>query len=378
MGLGQNVTLKEALDFAIENNLNVKASEASVDYSKALLPSAKVIPKTNFELQYGNIQLPNVADYAFTIAQPFQNPKVNKARAKLYESYVAQAFTAKEIKALETKKTVRQAYYETSYYSLLLDMLSDRDTLYNIAIRQAEVRRREGETTILEQTNLESQKDALLNNVSIAFHNLERSGNQLKRITQWPQDELLVNTSELEKELLIENLSYDGPVFESFERLYEINKGEKELITASLKPDFFAGLTNQSMDRSLSQFVLIGGINIPIFQKAEKAKIKAFDVQKNAIQAEEQAFKNEILGAFNSLVTQLRAVNKELTYLSQSALPQAELIINTAQKQYLQGAINYLEYQQNFSIAFKLKEDYLRKLWEQKNIETELFYLLGK
>lgn len=374
----QKIELQEALDFAVENNLKVKASDASLAYSKALVSTAKVVPKTNVELQYGNIQIPNVPDYAFTVMQPFENPKLNKAREKLFESYVNQSFTASQIKILETKRAVRQAYYEAAYISLLLTELTERDSLHMKALQRAEVRYTAGETTILERTSLVSKREGLLNQINTVKYDLEKSKNELRRILQWQNEKLLVNTSELKKELLVENLGYEGPLFESYERLYEINQAESNLTAASLKPDFIAGITNQSMDRSFRQFVLIGGVNIPIFQKAEKNKIAAYTIQKNAIQAEEIAFQNEVLGAFNTLATQLRATNKELDYLLEIALPNAELIINTAQKQYLLGAINYLEYQQNFSNAFELKEQYLRKLLEQKNIQSELYYLLGK
>lgn len=374
----QRISLQEAEEFAVKNNLQLRTAQAEIKHQEALVPTAILVPKTSFELQYGSIQMPNTGDYSFTIAQPFYNPKENKARKALFESYVKQATTEQELLALDIKQKVRQSYYTFAFYGQLLDLLSNQDTLFTKAIRRAEVRYGAGETSLLEKTNLEIQKQELLNRVTMAKYRLEREELVLKQLLQWTSPTILVDQAELEKETLIPNLDGNSPFVQRIDRLNDINQGQVTLAQSSLKPDFFAGITNQSMSGSFSQFVAIGGINIPIFQKAGKAKVEAYKIQQNVLSSQKSALESEILNAFETLNNELSMTLKEKEYLHNIALPQAELVSNTAQKQYLLGEINYLEYQQNFKQAYDIREQYLNKLLEQKRIENNIMYLLGR
>ncbi|SOE20883.1 Outer membrane protein TolC [Spirosomataceae bacterium TFI 002] len=376
--LAQKIGLDEAIDFALKNNLELKVADKEVQHKEAFVATFQEIPKTNLELQYGSIQLPNIGDYAFTLAQPFNHPAENKARKKLYESYVNQSLTEREIRVLELKKAVRSSYYTLTFQSRLLDFLSDQDTLYSKAIRRAEIRYKQGETSILERTNLSMQRDQLKNNMQQTQYQLSMEQQKLKELLQWKSGDLIVEKEELENEILLGNPSGESPFLSRFDRLSEVNQEQINLTQAGLKPSFLAGVTNQSMNGSLSQFVIMGGINIPIFQKSGKAKVEAFKVQDQVIAAQKEALNSKITMEVENLVTELRSKNSELNYLKQSALPSAELITQTAQKQYMIGDINYLEYQQNFKQALDIRQQYLNKLLEQKIIEININYLLGR
>jgi cobalt-zinc-cadmium resistance protein CzcA len=378
IAFAQKISLDVAIDIALKNNLLLKVADTEVQHKEAFVATYQEIPKTNIELQYGNIQIPNIGDYAFTIAQPLNHPAENKARKKLYESYVKQSLTEREIQVLDLKRTVRDTYYTFSFQSRLLNFLSDQDTLYAKAIRRAEVRYSQGETSILERTNLSMQRDQLRNQIQQTRYQLSLQEEKLKELLQWKSGELIIDQDELETEYLIGQPTGESPFLDRYDRLSEVNQEQINLTQAGLKPNFLAGITNQSMSGSLSQFVVIGGINIPIFQKSGKAKVEAYKVQEMVITAQKEALTSKINVEVENLSTELKAKNAELKYLIEKALPSAELLTNTAQKQYLLGEINYLEYQQNFKQALDIQQQYLNKLLEQKIIEININYLLGR
>jgi cobalt-zinc-cadmium resistance protein CzcA len=65
---------------------------------------------------------------------------------------------------------------------------------------------------------------------------------------------------------------------------------------------------------------------------------------------------------------------KSLNYYEKSALPQADLILKTATKSYQAGEIEYIEFIQNITQGWQIKEMYLSELqiFNQQiiNIET--------
>jgi cobalt-zinc-cadmium resistance protein CzcA len=67
-----------------------------------------------------------------------------------------------------------------------------------------------------------------------------------------------------------------------------------------------------------------------------------------------------------------------LSYYKDKAVPQAELIIESAQKSLENGAINYVEYFQNLNQGLELKFNYLNTLNEYNQAIIDLEYLIGQ
>lgn len=374
----QKQSLDAVISMALENNLGLKASEKEIVQKETMVGTWKEIPKTSFDLQYGNIQLPNVGDYAFSAMQSFKHPAVNKARKELLESLVKQSKTEQEIRELGIKMAARENYYAMAFQSKIVDFLSNQDTLFSKAINRAAVKYKAGETSVLEQKNLEIERAALQNRIRIAQKNRAMEQNKLEELTQWKNGPLFINNEELEKELLLSYESEQIPFLDRFDRLQEINQNHLGISQASLKPDFMGGITNQSMNSNLSQFIVSGGVSIPIFQKSEKAKIAAYQIEQQVIAAQRTALQSQIQLELSNLEIELKAIKNEISYLNQSALPQVQELIEIAQKQYLLGDITYLEYQQSFKQSLQIQELYLNKLLEQKRIEINIIYLQGK
>ena len=77
-------------------------------------------------------------------------------------------------------------------------------------------------------------------------------------------------------------------------------------------------------------------------------------------------------------MSEIEKFRSSLQYYEDKALPQSDLIIETAQKSYENGAIGYLEYFRNIDQALKLKFDYLENLNNYNQAVIKLEYLYGE
>ena len=66
-----------------------------------------------------------------------------------------------------------------------------------------------------------------------------------------------------------------------------------------------------------------------------------------------------------------------MEYYEKSALPQADLIIKTATKSYQVGEIEYVEFAQNITQAWQIKEAYLYDLQGFNQIVINIETIIG-
>lgn len=372
----QQVSLSEIEEMAIKNNRTLRASALEIDRNQAAVGTYREISRTIVEVQFGNTQTPFVNDYTATVLQNFESPGYYKTRKKLLESYVQQANVTLDLRQLEIRQRVRQSYVELIHEKLLLDFLKNQDSIYQKAARKAEIRYRTGETSILEKIHFETQLNALKNRINVTQIELRIPYLKLKNLAV-----LSDSISFSENEFYGRNIIFNGnnlPWLRSIDA-EKANLQEEILVEKSrLKPGFIGGITNQSMNGSLRQFVITAGLNIPISKRAVQSKIESLSIEKQVLDARLEALEYQLLTEFQTLQTQRNSLLSTLDYLEKMALPNAELMVATALKQYNGGEINYLEFQQIYTPAIAVRETFLQRQFELKLNETELRYITGQ
>jgi cobalt-zinc-cadmium resistance protein CzcA len=159
---------------------------------------------------------------------------------------------------------------------------------------------------------------------------------------------------------------------------------------AKLLPDWGIGYTNQSvigwqMDKNQANNYYGAGnrfstaqisIGIPIFTKAQKARIHAAR-QMQAVTELQTISAAERLGAqMQQYWTEYNKYQQAIQYYIQRALPEADIIIQTANLKYKNGDINYIEWSTLLSNSINLQVQYTDALKELNMRKIELEYLL--
>ena len=119
------------------------------------------------------------------------------------------------------------------------------------------------------------------------------------------------------------------------------------------------------------------GVGIPIFAKAQKARVKAAqtNIAIATIGYEHQlaSLKKQYQQAINKLATQLQLVQLATTI----QLPKAKQIIETANLKLQKGDINYLEWVLLVNQAIQTQLEYIDKLEALNNATIQLQYLVN-
>jgi cobalt-zinc-cadmium resistance protein CzcA len=167
------ISVEEAVQMAMNNNLTLQSKDLSIKSAEALRPTAKELPKLSFECSVGTIQQSKF-DQSFAISQSIPFPTLFKARKELINENIKSKQIDKEITANELVKQVRTYYYQIEYLQYNKAKLTSLDGFYEEFIRIATVRFKAGDIKKIEISTAETQKgeiDLLLRQNEVFLNN---------------------------------------------------------------------------------------------------------------------------------------------------------------------------------------------------------------
>ena len=141
---------------------------------------------------------------------------------------------------------------------------------------------------------------------------------------------------------------------------------------AKLLPSLSVGISSQSIigyqrvgdeDRYFNgwkRFTFLGaGLAVPIFQKAQRARISALEMQVLQQQKTLDWLEQRTQAEQNTARKQVQKYWDSLQFYQSQALPSAKTIVSTANRQFGAGEINYLEWVMLVNQSFDLQGQYL-------------------
>ncbi len=348
------ISLQAAIDTALANNLNVKAQKLKANYQQQLIQSATQLPNTSFMAEVG--QFNSVyTDNRLGVSQSFSFPTVYARQKNLFTQEWKTAILNLSLREAELRKAVSETYINLIALHQKEQLLLKSDTIFGEFLRKATLRLNKGESNILEKITAETQRG----NINLQLKQLLQEKAMLKS-----QFQLLLNTENehepSEINLIIVAGDFAKPDIDSHP-LLEIKKQQQQVgqaLTAlektKLLPDISLGFYTTTIkgvgpneifysgkDRFNSGQV---GLNIPIFTSAQKAKIKAAKIQETEMANAYLIEKQQLTQQYKSTLAAYKTSKETLEYLAQTALPNAKVIGQTADKQFINGDINYLDW----------------------------------
>ncbi|MDR6197692.1 CusA/CzcA family heavy metal efflux RND transporter [Siphonobacter sp. SORGH_AS_0500] len=374
----QKLTLDQALTQALERNQHLQSAGVSIQVQEKLRRSAFDIPKTSLDYQRGQIQGAN-RDYTFNAVQSFALPGLYQSQRRFQEAQVDLAQKNFRVTKNELMRQVKLSYYHLLVLYARQAVLQQQDSVFTKAAFAANVRLRTGESNRLEQITAQArQRDirtqirSLQSQIKIARQALgiylqqpegvEIDTSQSLRITPNPKLSILAENNP-ELQLLASQQ-------QSEERRISVEKNR-------LLPDLRLGYLNQSFERKGGFQAVQVGVSLPIVSGWYKSRIEAarLSAQATRIEYEYQASRLTGLASINQQEVLRTAQNLE--YYTATALPQANFILANAEKSYVAGEIEYVEFVQASLQAWQIKEEYLNQVaaYNQAVIELESLVL---
>lgn len=385
----QHISLGAAIDTALKNNLTVKNEKLKAAWQQQLIQTATSIPKANLSTEAGQINS-GYTDTKFGITQSFSFPTVYTKQKNLLTEEWKSSLLNIAVREAELKRSVTQVFYSILLLQEKRKLLVRADSNYAEFLRKATLRLEKGEANILEKTTAETQRGNIYLQLKALQEEMELLHIQLR---------LLLNTTEQPEP---ESVSLKVPVPAGMDSgklsghpLLTILQQQKiaatantELEKARLLPDLNIGYSNASIRGVGADNIVYGsgtrfssaliGIGIPIFAGSQKAKISSSRAYERIAETNYQLQLQTLESQYRTAVTQYLAGVQSVAYFEKTALPNASLITQTANKQFLNGEINYLDWVMLSNQSIVIENSYLDALKLLNESLILITYLLSK
>ena len=385
----QTISLENALDTAIKNNLILKTEQQKIEFANTLIGSYKTIAPTIISTdvgQYNSIFL----DTRIGISQSFMLPKVHQASKSLLEQQHILAIKQEGLSKLNLSLLVKESIVQYNFYAHKKTILLQIDSLYKVAVEKAKNRLKVGETNLLEQTVLESHQSNLKAEILKLESDIVNCAVEFNFLLQTTAKYLPIVFNDFVIPFDVKNISLNTnhPLLQFYNQQINIASAQTIVESKKLLPEITVGYNNTSirgngadekMYNGLYRFQSVqAGVALPLFNKSAKAKIAASKVQEK-IAVSNLIIEKKLLEIKIEKAIQTKVKNQKTMELYQiNLLPSSTKIWYTALKQYNLGEINYLQFITIINDALQIKNNYAEILFETNKNNLELEYLLGK
>jgi cobalt-zinc-cadmium resistance protein CzcA len=390
----RKLSVEQAVEVAVQNNLDIRSKEMDVAASKALRGSAFELPKLEIGGQYGQFNS-NTQDNAFSISQTIPFPSVFGAKRALFDIEAKGKDWIRQVSVNELKRMVRSTYYQLQYLEHNAVQLRYMDSLYIDFVKVAELRYQAGDTKKIEISTAETQRgqvNLLLKENDLYRQNAYRNLQALMQLkTPFDVERQAKYQPILLSELLDSNAVMEHPQVRVLLQQALIAEQSKKVEKAQYMPDFIVGYNNQSLignqtvngqdhyfaGKDRFQFFNVG-VAIPLTFGANKARIKSLDFQRQTAELAAQSRRVELK---TELDNQLKVYEQDLNqfkYYETQALLNAKDIVTAAQLGYRAGDITYVEYLYALQTATDIQLQYLKVIEKLNQTVVNINYLINK
>jgi cobalt-zinc-cadmium resistance protein CzcA len=395
-GFGQQtraISLEQALNEAVENNLLVKSGNLQAKAQRQLVGTSIDLPKTNISLTNGQY---NTAyhDNNVTISQTFAFPTAYASQKQYLIQQANFADQQTEVTKNELKYQVKQLYFQIQYLYAKANLLQQQDSIYAAFARAGSLRYKTGESNLLEKATAETQLLEIRNAIQQNDAEIAISEAKLKTLINSPEPVTITKISFSKREYNeIADTSYikQNPTIGLYTKNVLVNTAFTKTEKSRRLPDINLGYFNQSLtgfqningtDRYFSASKRFQGfsvgIAVPIWLKADNARINVANINEK-VAAQHLAYYQMLIGNdYNNALQELKKCERTLLFYEQTALKQADLIFNNAQKAFKSGAADYIEYSMALTKVLSIQNNHLNEILQYNLAVIKLEYYTGQ
>lgn len=364
------ISLQAAIDTALKNNLNIKDEKLKSEYQQALIRSSANIPHASLNAEYGQINS-SYNDSRFGANQSFSFPTVYSNQKKLLNEEYKYAILNVSLKEAEIKKSVSQVFNNLIILREKETLLTETDSIYSEFLKKALIRFKTGESNSLEKATAQTQKVAIYIQLKALQEEIKLAKLQFRLILNTTRD---IEPNVMKKKLDFMQInrsaiSVEHPLSKISIQQKEIAAANTRLEKSKMLPDLNLGYFNTSIKGTGADNIYFPankrfsavsfGIGIPLFTGAQKAKIKASKLSESIA---ENAYQNQVLNLetqYIATMSQYESYSQSVEYFENNSLTEAKIIQETANKQFINGEINYLDWVLLNNQAVVIQNNYL-------------------
>ena len=377
------ISLETAIDKAFKNNLNIKSGTLRIDYQNKMQKSAVIIDPLNISAEIGQMNSFYV-DNKFSVSQTIRLPKFYNAQKTVLMEEYKNSFLHLDLQKWQLKKEISLVYNELNYFNEKKKLLKKADSIFTQYFNRADLRLKKGESNLLEKATAEN----LRSQAEMQLKSLEKDREiSIQKLSFLINDGTFYQNENAKYGILnLENLNaeYAGNplVLKQLEQEKNIQNAKLLAEKAKLSPSLNLGVNSMTMKgngadekyynathRFQSGFV---GVGIPVFNSAQKSVIEAQKVNQLIAENNYQLGLINLKNQYLQNLRQFQKLNDEISYYQKTGLQNSENILKTANNQFYNGEINYLEWTLLVNQAFEIQNKYIDRLKETNDKIIEI------
>ena len=377
------ISLEIAIDKAFKNNLNIKSGTLRIDYQNKMQKSAVIIDPLNISAEIGQMNSFYV-DNKFSVSQTIRLPKFYNAQKTLLLEEWKNSLLNLDLQKWQLKREISLIYNELNYFNEKKKLLKKADSIFTQYFQRADLRLKKGESNLLEKATAEN----LRSQAEMQLKSLEKDREiSIQKLSFLINDGTFYQNENAKYGILnLENLNaeYAGNplILKQLEQEKNIQNAKLLAEKAKLSPSLNLGVNSMTMKgngadekyynathRFQSGFV---GVGIPVFNSAQKSVIEAQKVNQLIAENNYQLGLINLKNQYLQNLRQFQKLNDEISYYQKTGLQNSENILKTANNQFYNGEINYLEWTLLVTQAFEIQNKYIDRLKETNDKIIEI------
>jgi cobalt-zinc-cadmium resistance protein CzcA len=377
------ITLEQAVDSALRNNLYLKGAALRSEAEEALIGSGWDLPQTNVDFEYGQVNT-NANDDRISLSQSLSFPTVYAQRRKMLKHNAAGVRWEQALRQREVRTQVKQSYHEVLVLREQLILLQEADSIYTLAVTGEEQRFDLGSSNVLQRATARTQAMLMRARVQQVKSDLEQARTRLAQLVN-------LSTAPKAPPVILEPrptpLKQMLPVMpgDSAVQLHPVIRAANEQVAAAdarwrmerstLLPNLTLGVSSMTLYQSPSvpegsviygrdeRFTMVrAGIGVPLFFGAQSARNKAARIDTERATNETDALTQEIRMQLQQAQQRYTAQLARVEAFEQGATQEAEQLRRSAEEAYLNGQIDRLEWSLLTGQSITLSMEYLEAL----------------
>jgi cobalt-zinc-cadmium resistance protein CzcA len=368
----RTITREEAVNLAVSNQRNLRAANLSVQQQQQLLAGAAGISSPQI---FGEIT--PYEPLLLGVQQTFSLPVVYRRNKQLQNELVRLAQLQLQGSQLELKREIGLNYLQFQYLAERQRLLAYQDSIYQ-SIKVSSKRFFDaGQINKLEELQATTQADAVRNEF-IRLQSDVAGARQIFAFLTGFIDTFRVSPFEIYVYVPLTDTNITNYQQQLLQQQINVNQSQLDVTRASLLPQVQAGVsfpTTKEFERPVgAQF----GITIPIFRKQNRSQIAAAQTAVEVARAQQDLAQQRLNAEYRQALANYQRELQSLNYYNSTAIPQARAIIETSQRLFQGGELNYIESLRNLQTAFDILINHLETHRAYNEAVIQLNYLTGR
>lgn len=375
----EKISIDKAVETALRNNVKIKNEKLNSEYLQKMTQTGYDISNTGIIGEYGQFNS-NVNDLKVGISQSIKFPTVYKRQKQLL---IEEAKTGEWNEALQKKEITRQVtavFYEMVYLKEKEKLLLKSDSIYSEFLRKSTLRFDKGESNILEKATAENQSGQIKIQLQELQSDYKTLQTQFKYLLNDDKDFIPIGDKfkMTFDEKLDKNAIVNQPSVKLKEQQVSINKAEMALEKSKKTPELIGGVywqtfkTNSNLQGGYNGLYGQFGVALPVFNTSIKNRQKALEI---TTQIAENNFTNEKLklqSRYQEMLQEYRKHIETIGYYESQALKNVDLVTDAANRKFINGDINYLEWVMLINQNTEIQSNYIEAVRNLNNSVIEL------